>query len=247
MNYFSHQVYKHDLKWYFNHFSCGRNCLVGEASPSYSLMRPSEICYLKDHYPDLKIIFLTRDPVDRMWSAIKRIWTFAYMEGAYQLGNDMWRLLKYMLRPSNLGFGMYASILKKWSRQFDEDQILHISYEDLLNNKTHVEAQVREFLKLDTFQLIDNPRNQSRIEKDVESKALLTKLLYKLYSSDISKFSETFHSTRVRNEKISLHNQKVGITCLLIYLGARCILLSYPIYYWFDDKIRYIKLKRLGY
>lgn len=205
MNYFSHQVYKHDLKWYFSHFSSGRNSLVGEASPSYSLMRPSEIRYLKDHFPDLKIIFLTRDPVDRMWSAIKRIWTFAYMKDAFQLGNDFWSLFKYMIKPSNLGFGMYAEIIDRWGKEFKQNQILHICYEDLMINKNSVEKQISDFLGIDGFQFIEGARNQSRVEKEVSSKDLLTTLLNHLYKDDIATFSNRFPSTNIRRKNNEQH------------------------------------------
>ena len=57
-----------DLPWYARQFRPAGGRLAGEASPSYALLPVRTIRLIRDLLPDLKLIYLMRNPVPRAWS-----------------------------------------------------------------------------------------------------------------------------------------------------------------------------------
>src|SRR5579871_1405390 len=62
-----------DLDWYRHHFAPAAGRLAGEASPSYSHLPLSRIRLIRRLFPDLKLVYLMRDPVRRAWSHAKHV------------------------------------------------------------------------------------------------------------------------------------------------------------------------------
>ena len=62
------------LDWYIRQFDYSRkdasSHLYGEITPCYVVLPPSTIAQIHKCFPDLKVIFVARDLVDRAWSAI---------------------------------------------------------------------------------------------------------------------------------------------------------------------------------
>ena len=57
-----------DLGWYLDHFAPAEGRLKGEASPSYAILPVERIRLVRRLFPDVKLIFLMREPVGRAWS-----------------------------------------------------------------------------------------------------------------------------------------------------------------------------------
>ncbi|MGB3698425.1 MAG: sulfotransferase domain-containing protein [Gordonia sp. (in: high G+C Gram-positive bacteria)] len=110
--------------------------------------------------PDMQIVIMLRDPVDRMYSHFK----FDYMfGGAKALTNPVfddyasyvdYALGKYPY-PSNfytpqapLHSGIYAPRLKRWSEFFPPEQILLLQAEDYFTDPATVLARIHDFLDL---------------------------------------------------------------------------------------------------
>ena len=68
LKYFSHRFECEDLRTYLEHFRAGMDKSKGEASPSYSMLPRRTIRLLRRLIPDLKLIFVMRDPLERAWS-----------------------------------------------------------------------------------------------------------------------------------------------------------------------------------
>ena len=60
-----------NVNWYLKHFQGANHLKKGEASPEYAILPLPIIKSIKLLIPDLKLIFLMRDPVDRAWSLAK--------------------------------------------------------------------------------------------------------------------------------------------------------------------------------
>ena len=56
-------------RWYLNLFK--ENYVSGEITPSYSLIEEDELLSIKNIAPDVKIIFILRNPINRAWSQFK--------------------------------------------------------------------------------------------------------------------------------------------------------------------------------
>lgn len=140
------------LNWYKSFFplkmrDAGR--MTGEASPNY-LYLESAAEKLKKDVPDVKLIVLLRNPIDRAYSEynmhvrqLKRddFPTFEQAIANPELSMEASRV--YLLR------GIYAEHIKNWMKHFDRDRFLFIKSEDLFGNPQPVLKNAYEFLGLD--------------------------------------------------------------------------------------------------
>jgi hypothetical protein len=59
-----------DLESYGQLFQHKGHLLSGDISPAYSTLNDEIIERVLDHFPNLKVVFLARDPVERAWSQL---------------------------------------------------------------------------------------------------------------------------------------------------------------------------------
>ncbi|MEL7359817.1 MAG: sulfotransferase [Cyanobacteria bacterium J06560_6] len=52
-------------RWYVSLFKEGKGLVKGEITPSYSLLDTEDVQHIKQLFPNLKIILLLRNPIDR--------------------------------------------------------------------------------------------------------------------------------------------------------------------------------------
>ena len=76
VKYFSYYCEWLDLDWYLDHFGLAGSRLKGDVSPSYSILPADRIRWIHRLLPDLKLIFLMREPVSRAWSHAKHCYRF---------------------------------------------------------------------------------------------------------------------------------------------------------------------------
>ena len=78
-----YQRMKWFLRWYFlmmndsrytSLFNPDKGQISGELTPGYSIIKSEEIAKVKGILPNVKIIYLLRNPVERVWSQIAMIY-----------------------------------------------------------------------------------------------------------------------------------------------------------------------------
>ena len=224
LNFFSHHIYKKNLSWYFSNFE-EEGSLTGEVCPSYFLMRPSEIRYLKELYPDLKIVLILRDPVKRLWSSIHRHWTYSYLEDTEEVGTDFISLLKFIKKPTNLYFGRYSYTIKKWKRVFGEDQIKILFYEDMKTNPDKFMSELYLFLNIRSKPFIDQKRkNTSKVKGEVDKN--INYIIYKTHKKEIEDLISLGYQN-AKSWKVKYENnfeaQKISLPIKVVALGLNCL------------------------
>lgn len=79
LDYWSREIRRRPLGWYADRFrgagAAGKPAR-GDISPSYAAMTRAEVAVVRETLPDLKLILVVRNPVDRVCSAITRRWTY---------------------------------------------------------------------------------------------------------------------------------------------------------------------------
>lgn len=142
-----------DLATYQNQFQDVNNEIaIGEATTWYlqSLEAPERIKY---HIPNVKLIAILRNPVDRAYSAF----IHAIRDNREPVSDFARALLEEDKRiKNNWGFlwrykhmGFYATQLKRYFEQFDRNQIRVYLYEDFKNNPTEILKDIFYFLNVD--------------------------------------------------------------------------------------------------
>lgn len=151
--------------------------LMGEATPSYMFL-PWATKRIYDYNPDMKLIFLLRDPVQRAVSHYsmsvysRKEWLplkLAIHAEPYRL----WRSKNDQSFDSSLRWhsylsrGFYTQQIRRLLRYFPLHQMLFIKTESLLTNHEQTLLQIYNFLKVNDKYFIPHQEIVNRTEKSI--------------------------------------------------------------------------------
>lgn len=146
MSYFSKdEVYARGAQWYANLFAGAKPSQVcGEASTTYSRWPTYDktVSRLADAQPDAKLVYLLRNPVDRLFSFY-----------AHRMRAEVTTTFEEFLdsTPEATESGRYMTQINKFLERFSRQQICVLFTEDLRANPGHVLDTLRSFLSLAEF------------------------------------------------------------------------------------------------
>jgi len=142
---FFSQYFGYGYQWYKSHFNdCSTNVTsVGEFSTSYfaNLTAPKLI---KSAYPDIKLILMLRNPIERLISNHKHEIKIGHLTGpdfSYEAG--------IANNPTYIEQGLYAQHLERWYDFFDSQQIHIVIFDDIKTKPEAVEHGLYQFLKIE--------------------------------------------------------------------------------------------------
>lgn len=120
---------------------------IGEVSPMY-LYSPEAAFRLKEKLPNVKIIAILRNPVDRLYSRYMHLARenrppSSHFEDALTPGNIWWK------RNDLVQEGFYHTHLSKYYELFPSDQIQVYLYEDLRKDPLKVIQNIYDFIGVD--------------------------------------------------------------------------------------------------
>ena len=132
--------------------------LAFDATPIY-LFWPPSLARIRAHNPDIRLIFVFRDPIERAWShwrmetqrdAENLPFASAIREGRKRLEDSQpldraWRVYSYVER------GFYARQLRRLFSLFPREQILFLSLQDLKRERCSFLQRVSAFLGIAPF------------------------------------------------------------------------------------------------
>jgi hypothetical protein len=148
LNYFSRDdVYLKGWPWYMEMFHRYKGELaVGEASPSYCMIisYPKVIRRIAENLPDAKLIYIVRDPFERVRSA----WLQFLYTGHAISGNFIQDIKEYgpMIEQS-----LYWQCISAYKSYFLDENILILFFEDLQTDAAQVVRHCYKFLGVDTM------------------------------------------------------------------------------------------------
>lgn len=197
--------YKKGLNWYKSHFplrlELGKNCMTGEASPLY-LFYPEAPQRMKQVLPDVKIIILLRNPVDRAISHYfhqvrKGREKLPIMEA---LKAEEARLSKALESKNYRDFnfinysykarGHYKDQVEKYFNLFERDNIFLVDSKDLFKDTSSLLTNIFRFLKVDQSFVVENLEPRNTLSRD----KYLSKSREELGSCVYDYLNEYFHS-----------------------------------------------------
>lgn len=156
------------IDWYLAHFPPipkSQNFITGEATPNYLVNdRVAERIY--SFLPDIKLLVIFRNPVDRAFSQYHHWRRLNWEERSFEIAiNVELEILKttpkqpqgdkkYWQLPGNyIGKGVYIEFIQKWMEVFPREQFLILRGEDLYQAPDDTMKQVFDFLGLPEHQL----------------------------------------------------------------------------------------------
>lgn len=133
-----------DLGTYSELFAAKRALLSGDITPGYSMLNDELIERIVGHFPNLKVIFLARDPVDRAWSQLSmgvRLGNIAPFDAT-----DPGEVFRNLLSPGVFFRSFPTKIVKRWRRYVRPDLFRIYFFDDLKENPAGLRRSILSFL-----------------------------------------------------------------------------------------------------
>lgn len=135
--------------WYRSLFTPAAGQIAGESTPRYAVMPRRKIAALRRRIPHLKVIYLLRDPVDRMWSDLAMFHDQRF-GGSGTHTVDASADKPFLADNRNLAHSRYAENLARWEEFFPARQVLTAFMEEITDSPQELLHRVFAFLGVET-------------------------------------------------------------------------------------------------
>jgi len=177
------------IEWYRSLFENAKSCkAIGEASTHYTKMpyHPRVVEKIKKIIPNVKFIYIMRDPIDR---AISHYWHMVHY-------HNETKPIEKALSPKSpyVFYSKYKYQMRFYFEEFPKERYLFLLYDDLVKNPKEVVKLCFEFLEVDpsfvppSLGTVFNPRPK----KAKKTRILLHKIRWSKKWDKISKFVPQF-------------------------------------------------------
>jgi hypothetical protein len=173
------------------------NTLWFEATPIY-IYWPRSLERIRDYNPDIRLIFLFRDPIERAWSH----WCMQYARGietldfqsAIRYGRSRlrshvatpreWRVFSYVER------GFYADQVARVRSLFSREQVLFLPSQCLLRDPDCTLRRITTFLGISPFRSVQAEKVNVRAKVPYPSICRPDDIAYlrEIYAAELSRF-----------------------------------------------------------
>ncbi|MCP4268493.1 MAG: glycosyltransferase [Candidatus Brocadiaceae bacterium] len=150
---------------YLKQFPRVTNRLSGEITPAYSILGKNDVKLISELFPELKIIFTIRNPIDRLWSSAK-------MDIKRMINKDIdfnkiptQSLFKLMLNPIYLGKTDYLQTINNWYTYFPKEQFHIIIFDDIKYHPEKVASDLSKFLNISPGPLLKSNKLTTKVFK----------------------------------------------------------------------------------
>ncbi len=133
-----------DLESYGQLFQHKGARLSGDISPAYSTLNDEIVERVMDHFPDLKVVFLARDPVERAWSQL----SMGVRLGMISRFNvtDPAEVIRNLLNPGVLVRSHPSKVVARWRRYVPPENFRVYFFDDLQENAAELRRSILYFL-----------------------------------------------------------------------------------------------------
>ena len=132
-------------RWYSMVFRPGRGRTRGDITPAYMLLSRERIRLIRQRMPNVKLIFVIRNPIDRAWSGTRRgLWYDQGMKPSDMASLE--RLRQAVFAPAVIERGDYRRCLENWESEFGTDRLHCLFYEDLFQQPEQQLEGIVDFL-----------------------------------------------------------------------------------------------------
>ena len=187
-------------RWYASLFEQGKDRVKGEITPAYSLLEPADVEHISKIMPAVKIIFLLRNPIDRICSSL--IYRLQFKQKGLQLSSlSLAEIEQRVNQAGNESRTDYLNTLSLWQQYFPKHQFFIGFYEEVQDKPKDLLLRLFEFLGVESSEdfIFDSafysvnatfPQNESLTgRKDYEIPMKLQVYLAKKYLPQLEELS----------------------------------------------------------
>ena len=133
--------------WYAGLFPDRPGLYPGDITPGYARLEIDMVRHVSDLMPDLRVIYLIRNPIDRSWSQTARYLGFRHGDGLYDLPADT--ILDFFNGPSPTRNSDYLKTLEIWESVFPKEQVGVFFLDDIAEDPTRTLNAICRFIGID--------------------------------------------------------------------------------------------------
>jgi Sulfotransferase family len=133
-----------DLENYARLFESKASLLSGDISPNYSTLSNEVIRHVVRYFQNLKVIFLARDPVERVWSHLSMEVHYRQVEPFDVTNID--EVNRNLLRRGMLLRSYPSAVVARWKRYVRPEQFRVYFFDDLQSNPAELRRSILRFL-----------------------------------------------------------------------------------------------------
>lgn len=128
IHYFNRRIHKR-LQYYSSRFEAGRDRVRGEINPGYCLLTERRVAYVHRLMPELKIVFLMRNPMDRAWS--QAVMNLAKFKGRKFEEVPEAEFVEHVSHSRTAIRNEYLEMLGRWRRFYPPERFCYGFFEEI--------------------------------------------------------------------------------------------------------------------
>ncbi len=177
-------------RWYASLFQPQEGQIAGEISPDYAKLDEETVKHVHDLMPNLKILFLLRNPIERAWSHI--LWDFCGGDGPHNLGTlDLEACKKHATSRSSRVRGEYTKTLRVWETYYPRERMFVGFFEEMRDTPEELLKKIEQFLGVSEF-VPESVRRKINENPGPEMPPELKKHLAVIYSEELDALAKRF-------------------------------------------------------
>lgn len=145
---------------YLSHFRA--EGVQGDMTPDYSVLDKRIVRKISELFPDLKVIFLVRDPLERAWSATRMELAAQEVRNPAEVPEE--EMLLCLLSDRTISRSNYAATLHTWLAFFPRNQFLLLDFDEVAHDPRRLVKQVVEFIGAEPAEVSDDRLAQKVLE-----------------------------------------------------------------------------------
>lgn len=126
---FFDQHYLEGLGWYSNNFMFSGNKVRGEITPAYAILEKNVIEFIHSLLPELKTIYLLRNPIERAWSHAQMEYIYVQKKKYDEIPDE--EFISHFKGEGSVMRGDYETCIKNWLSFYDKTQMFIGFYDDI--------------------------------------------------------------------------------------------------------------------
>ena len=132
---------------YLDQFS-GHPWHQGEITPAYAILPPNTIHMIWKLVPDVRLIYIIRNPIERAWSSA--LMALQRAELSFSEASNEW-FLDHFYSSGSMMRGHYVNCINNWLQFFNADQLLILNFDQIKTQPELVLARCARHLNIKPF------------------------------------------------------------------------------------------------
>lgn len=137
--------------WYRSLFTPNERQISGEITPRYAILNKKRVGNAYALIPNAKIVYLLRNPIDRMWSDLAMYYRPQF--GRVNSGSmDKKSIIRFLKNPKHLASSEYLKNLARWELYYPKLQVLVVFQDQIREEPEKMLQDISQFLGVSHFE-----------------------------------------------------------------------------------------------